>query len=76
MKKPILNKLIKIMAKKQNKKHVMNAGQLREAVSLFYKAFVELDFEERILIIDEVRPIINPSIKKEIKKAAKKKVVK
>ena len=54
----------------------MNAGQLREAVSLFYKAFVELDFEERILIIDEVRPIINPSIKKEIKKAAKKKVVK
>lgn len=36
-----MNDLIKRMAKKQNKKKKLNAGQLREAVRLFLGAVIE-----------------------------------
>lgn len=41
IKKAVMNDLIKRMAKKQNKKKKLNAGQLREAVRLFLSAVIE-----------------------------------
>lgn len=42
IKKNKMNAIIKVMAKNQNSKHKLNAGQLREAVTLFLNAAVEL----------------------------------
>ncbi len=45
IKKTVMNDLIKRMAKKQNKKKKLNAGQLREAVRLFLEALLEKSAE-------------------------------
>lgn len=42
MKKPIMNKLVKLIAKKQNAKNKMNAGQIREFIKCYYLAILEL----------------------------------
>jgi hypothetical protein len=49
--KKIMNQIIKKMAEKQNKKSMLNAGQLREAVSLFLKSLVELSEQEKLELI-------------------------
>lgn len=41
-----MNKLIKIMATKQNKKFKLNAGQYREVLRCFFESLVELDATE------------------------------
>lgn len=47
IKKEIQNKIIKSMAKNQNKKSMLNAGQMREALNLVLKAIVELSAEDK-----------------------------
>jgi hypothetical protein len=49
--KKVMNQIIKKMAEKQNKKSMLNAGQLREAVSLFLKSLVELSEQEKLELI-------------------------
>ncbi|HEY9705627.1 MAG TPA: hypothetical protein V6C58_24525 [Allocoleopsis sp.] len=39
------------MAEKQNKNSKLNAGQLREAVTLFLKSIVELSEQEKLEMI-------------------------
>jgi hypothetical protein len=47
LKKEVMNKIIASMAKNQNKKSKMNAGELREAAALFVKAMFELSAEDK-----------------------------
>ena len=54
MNKVVLNKIIKKMAEKQNSKHKLNSGQLREAVSLFLKSIVELSNEEKLALVSKI----------------------
>jgi hypothetical protein len=42
-----MNKLIKLMSKKQNENNKLNAGQLREAVRLLFLAMQDLTIQER-----------------------------
>ena len=51
LKKEIMNKIIASMAKNQNKKSQMNAGQLREAAALFIKAMFELSAEDKLQFV-------------------------
>lgn len=51
IKKSVMNTIIKKMAEKQNKKSKLNAGQLREAVTLFLKSIVELSEQEKLEMI-------------------------
>ena len=40
-----MNKLVKKMSSKQNKKKKLNAGQMREAIRLFLESVVEISLE-------------------------------
>ena len=51
MKKSTQNKLVKLMAKHQNEKTKLNAGALREAMTIFIKALKELSAEEKIELL-------------------------
>lgn len=51
IKKEILNKIVKKMAENQNAKSKLNAGQLREASTLFINALVELSLEDKAAMI-------------------------
>lgn len=54
MKKSTQNKLVKLMAKHQNEKTKLNAGALREAMTIFIKALKELSAEEKLdLMVDK-----------------------
>lgn len=54
MKKSTMNALIKKMAEKQNKNKKLNAGQLREAITLFLKSIVELSEEQKLELVYKV----------------------
>ncbi len=43
MNKKIINQIVKIVSAKQNEKHKLNAGQIREMISLIFNALYELD---------------------------------
>lgn len=47
MKKPLLNKLVKLIAKKQNAKHKMNAGQIREFIKCYVQSMTEIIASEK-----------------------------
>lgn len=51
IKKTVMNTIIKKMSEKQNKKSKLNAGQLREAVTLFLKSITELSEQEKLEMI-------------------------
>lgn len=51
LKKEVQNKIISIMAKNQNQKSKLNAGQLREATNLFIGALIELSHEDKAQLI-------------------------
>jgi hypothetical protein len=51
IKKKVMDQIIKKMSEKQNKKSKLNAGQLREAVSLFLKSLIELSEAEKLELI-------------------------
>lgn len=48
MKKSVMNSLVKKIAEKQNAKKKLNAGQIREVMSLFLKSLVELSSEQKL----------------------------
>lgn len=54
MKKQILNAIVKKMSEKQNKNKKLNAGELREAASLFLKAIVELSDEQKLSFVSSL----------------------
>lgn len=51
MKKEVMNAVIKSMAKNQNAKSKLNAGQLREAATLVFKAIRELSAEQKLAAV-------------------------
>lgn len=54
LKKEIMNKIVASMAKNQNSKSKMNAGQLREAASLFVKAMLELSESDKLEFVSKL----------------------
>lgn len=54
MNKKILNLIIKKMAEKQNKNKKLNAGELREAVSLFLQSIIELSDEQKLEFVSSI----------------------
>jgi hypothetical protein len=54
MKRATLNIIVKKMSEKQNKNSKLNAGQLREAVTLFLKSIVDLSNEEKLSIVADL----------------------
>lgn len=54
IKKEIMNKIVQKMSGKQNKNSKLNAGQLREAVSLTFKAILELSQEDKLSLVSSV----------------------
>lgn len=61
-----MNKIIKLMAKRQNPKRKLNAGQLRESVSLFILAVKELSLENKNL--SDVDSILIDKLSQSVKK--------
>jgi len=49
--KTVQNKLIKLMSKHQNEKAKLNAGQLREALTITLKAMYDLSMIDKSTII-------------------------
>lgn len=54
LKKQVLDSIIKTMSKKQNSKHKLNAGQLREVVQIFLQSLVEMPLEDKALLINSL----------------------
>ena len=54
-----MNKIIKSMAKNQNAKSKMNAGQLRESAKLFIWAIIELSNEDKSSMVKSISKEIN-----------------
>ena len=52
IKKAFMNEIIKRMAKKQNAKKKLNAGQMRECVRIFLESLIEKSQEGEITEID------------------------
>jgi hypothetical protein len=77
MNKKIINQIVKIVSAKQNNKHKLNAGQIREMVKLIFDSLYELDLT--VLLKDNRKEKTNEenSIKKISKKSktSKKEIV-
>lgn len=69
MNKKIINQIVKIVSAKQNNKHKLNAGQIREMVKLIFASLYDLD-----LTVLQIKEGDMASNKKDSKKVATKKV--
>ena len=53
----VMNVLVKKISEKQNLKKPLNAGQIREVVSLFLESLVEMSLEEKSLLINSLTKV-------------------
>lgn len=54
IKREIMNKIVRKMSEKQNNTSRLNAGMLREAVTLVFKAISDLSQEDTLGVISAV----------------------